>query len=116
MKACAEMSGGGPAYGRAHERYANQSGSTLACMTPIPPISKTRSRLIIVAAAVLALAGLAQVLLRIIHWAGEPGDIFMLVLGSIQCICGLAALIYYGRRRYLKKFAPHEPQEDSPES
>lgn len=85
-------------------------------MAPIPPISKTRSTVIILAAAVLAVAGLAQVLLRIAEGEGEPGDVFMLVLGAMQFIWGLAALIYYGRRRYLQKFAPDKSQDDSPES
>ncbi|MEC5150535.1 hypothetical protein [Cryobacterium sp. GrIS_2_6] len=85
-------------------------------MAPVPPISKTRSTVNILAAAVLAVAGMAQVLLRITQGEGEPGDVFMLVLGAMQFIWGLAALIYYGRRRYLQKFAPDKSQDDSPES
>lgn len=85
-------------------------------MTPIPPIGKTRSTVSIVAAAVLVLAGLAQVLLRITQWEGESRDVFVVVIGALQFVFGLTALIYYGRRRYLQKFAPDEPQDDSPES
>ena len=88
----------------------------LGGMGPILPISKTRSTVIILAAAVLAVAGLAQVLLRIVEGEGEPGDVFVLVLGAIQIICGLAAFIYYGRRRYLQKFTLDKSQDDSPES
>ena len=86
------------------------------CVGPIPPISETRSTVIILAAAVLAVAGLAQVLRRIAEGEGEPGDVFVLVLGAIQFICGLALFIYYGRRRYLQKFALDKSQDDSPES
>ena len=86
------------------------------CMGSIPPLCKTRSTVIILAAAVLAVAGLAQVLFRIAEGEGEPGDVFVLILGAIQFICGLAAFIYYGRRRYLQKFAPDKSQDDSPES
>ena len=85
-------------------------------MGPISPISKTRSTVIILAAAVLAVAGLAQVLLRIAEGKGESGDVFVLVIGAIQFIGGLVALIYYGRRRDLQKFAPDKSQDDSPES
>jgi len=85
-------------------------------MASIPPLCKTRSTVIILAAAVLAVAGLAQVLFRIAEGEGEPGDVFVLILGAIQFICGLAAFIYYGRRRYLQKFAPDKSQDDSPES
>jgi len=88
----------------------------LGGMGPILPISKTRSTVIILAAAVLAIAGLAQVLFRIAEGEGEPGDVFVLILGAIQFICGLAAFIYYGRRRYLHKLAPDKSQDDSPES
>ena len=88
----------------------------LGGMGPILPISKTRSTVIILAAAVLAVAGLAQVLLRIVEGEGEPGDVLVLVLAAIQFICGLAAFIYYGRRRYLQKFALDKSQDDSPES
>jgi len=88
----------------------------LGGMGPIPPISKTRNTVIILAAALLAIAGLAQVLLRIAEGEGEPGDVFVLVLGAIQFICGLAASIYSGRRRYLQKFALDKSQDDSPES
>ena len=88
----------------------------LGGMGPILPISKTRRTVIILAAAVLAVAGLAQVLLRIAEGEGEPGDVVVLILGAIQFICGLAAFIYYGRRRYLQKFAPDKSQDDSPES
>lgn len=85
-------------------------------MGPILPISRTRSTVIILAAAVLAVAGLAQVLLRIVEGEGEPGDVFVLVLGAIQFICGPAAFVYYCRRRYLQKFALDKSQDDSPES
>jgi len=40
----------------------------------------------------------------------------VLVLGAIHFICGPAAFVYYGRRRYLQKFALDKSQDDSPES